>query len=1271
MKNQRKTLMRHKGFFAFSVGTLLLSACAPIFQQPIANVNQNLTTKIDHQTLADFNGAKWTLNDAVHDYLKTFSGLKTLSTNFVNLMIYYFYESLQHIGDNLSRNSIFVANQMLGEWTSQFSAINNQISNLENSAKEQTNQDEAAFLQRTWDRFGGSKERYKVLNSLVNLRNKFFDNLLATNYLNLEGNDYSDQARLTNNSDEWSKIKFENDKLNDPLAKVLADFQQFLFEDWYSFTNPIAVVKVNWKYASQDVTENGVPILETIYDKNTLSLLGTTLPEAANYEFPAFSQATNTKFKTFIEQLDQISNANTNVFNAVKNYSDQETTWQLVSLTDLATTEDASSQMLASILHLYQLNSKLKDTDNSIVGVNLLNKNDVDKNYLLNNFLLKKQTNNQSNQIDQKLAYGIKIDGANLFKANTEYYKNNLFSEFVYDIRDLQTDVNNNHWVLFKDKNGANALSIDGIAKLKTNTPDNDFNKQMLLWRGFLFKNNITLDDGVQFDLMQTLKDYLSQNFEAILLRYMITKFSTPDTSRVNGVLEASTRKDLRTPSASETNTNIFNGELVGRGNKFFNGTYNPFYKNSEFQNNNGNDKLVNLLKTASEVLKTHYFTNKLFSLRQKLFGDYEKFLGTDPRKVANTSNGHDFYSSFNNGLASKLPFTFSVDYSRANNTQHYGQFDVLEKYFHAQTDGSVHYAYYAHDKLKQVFEQYLASLKQYFATGFGTQFLYDSDAHRKAAQTFHFANQSKIQKNVLSIEPIDAILLEAIRKSGMDQKAFAKLVQQKALQAVVKRYYDYEQKQWVLTDNPVSEIFGADFKRQFMQNFHLSFSSREFIEQKVKLLYGGFDASANTAANYAKLLETIFYNNHYVNGIYGYDLLSDQLLADFKRFVTIDWLLSNQLDHLRNYLYHHLGPNNFAVFLWTNDGVQSSNHGTSSLSQNNNGDFQFSLDAQNLVKSPFINAKDFVEITNQNNVQNNWSFADIKLDANTSISAVGFKGLVKSDDQLEGLNSNVKDLVFNRFQSSLSSQDNRGVLYRWGSFDNLVHEVKSIRTFSQLTSIVDVLSAAFTNISFENVNRTTIQSPVANSVPITLSLKQRVNALLNILYGYEYFYRTDSLAIFEQTVDQIYHNPPTTPNQCHDTNNSRHCPFNDDKTGIINSDAFKQFMGSLRNGINNSPQPYAISLGENNLSSVAYIQQINSHDVANQENFLKYIKNISVDVLLQTLFKAAADVRVQEQAMFDLVNYNPNFLKPVVYDQILFDHLDLNIATVYAKKLN
>lgn len=1205
-----------------------------------------VVSKKDDQSLAYFNNQTYTLNNAIKDYLTTASGLKQMATDFTNLLIYYFYQSVPY--------TINHGNDSLNHWANQFSEqliaaqneVGDQISLINSQAQEIKDLLKSAeYQQKQWDQFGGNQQRYQIFNIATKLRSNFIDNLTKKNYLNWNGQENISTNDLADQS-QWQKIQFNNDQLLDPIAKVISQFQQFLFDDWYQYTHPVAVMDVQWNYAPADTKgKEGLPILETIYDKKLLSNYGVTLPSTANYQFPAFNAQTQEKFQNFWKNVDNNNNGSSPHQTLIHFTDEKEGYWQVYSLNDLGQKEKLSSQKTAAILQIYNSNL-LKN--NPISVVNPIKKEDVQKENILANFVTE---NNDGN------GKKIRVQGNKLFQAN-DHSMPNKNTKHVYDFR--QIEGKQKKWILYKDQKGAHALTIEGINNQNSKKKDHhDTNKEILLYFGMLHKNNITFKNQVNYNLFNELKNYLTKNLDAIILRYLINRQSTtPITSSNN---------------TNESNPNIFNANLINQAKSLFYGTYNPFLT-WDFAKTTDN-KLKNLLLTANNFLSASYFNNKLWQLREKLTKDYTEFLSHEPFE-----DQGQYYSNLNNGLASRLPDDIVYENNNGqkqpksvNPKENGGGFENLEKVFFPPatsnqkqaSDQPIATPNWEVESLKQCFEEYKKEVTNFFTTPYSTTFQFASPNLKKASKAVHFADEKAINHPQLLINPLTSLLLTSLKINGLsNDKNIAKLIQQKLLnQEVVKNYYDYENNDWKINNNNKLQIANDNLEEEFKNNFFLKYYGNEFINQKVKTFFWKEQKNGQqpkSKAAFVKLLEKIQKQKYFVNSTSGLDLVSEQMIADFQLFLTIDWLLKDNWTNFRDYLMDFIGYNNQAGFVWVNE-TKSHPLTANSFGKNGytaqNGEYQSNNNPNNQLFSPFFTNQNFQKVDNFNSDQNNWSFANIQ--NNQSNDTVGFKGLVKKEDATKLTNETIGKILFdNTYKKNGQAHNNlTGLLSSWESKNDLITYVQKIKTVSQLQDLVENLQTHLPKVDFQNVLRKTIKSPVSGSKEVVLSLAQRINALLNIINGFQIEYRTESEKVFNTTTKIIYDTVcSNTTQKCLDQTYNFDQIKNNDR--FLTNSWFQRFSGSLTNGITQSKTPYAIKQNNSSTTYVVYLQQINYGDLVNFTKFEQLLKTVSKDAILQTLFAAAKEEKQQKLALFSYLNSQKG-KKIIVYDQGLADALD------------
>lgn len=265
----------------------------------------------------------------------------------------------------------------------------------------------------------------------------------------------------------------------------------------------------------------------------------------------------------------------------------------------------------------------------------------------------------------------------------------------------------------------------------------------------------------------------------------------------------------------------------------------------------------------------------------------------------------------------------------------------------------------------------------------------------------------------------------------------------------------------------------------------------------------------------------------------------------------------------------------------------------------------------------------------------------------------------MKKEDATKLTNETIGKILFdNTYKKNGQAHNNlTGLLSSWESKNDLITYVQKIKTVSQLQDLVENLQTHLPKVDFQNVLRKTIKSPVSGSKEVVLSLAQRINALLNIINGFQIEYRTESEKVFNTTTKIIYDTVcSNTTQKCLDQTYNFDQVKNNDR--FLTNSWFQRFSGSLTNGITQSKTPYAIKQNNSSTTYVVYLQQINYGDLVNFTKFEQLLKKVSKDAILQTLFAAAKEEKQQKLALFSYLNSQKG-KKIIVYDQGLADALD------------
>ncbi|CCE66675.1 DUF3713 domain-containing protein [Candidatus Mycoplasma haematominutum] len=327
--------------------------------------------------------------------------------------------------------------------------------------------------------------------------------------------------------DNWSKIGFfptrvqSAENMWEKITLGKFEFINWVYKKWIEAKLPIYLWKVSWNYDTDAKEDN----LKEIYN---FAALGNHAPRSANYEFPAFSGKTLSKFKEFIKKIQQSSSSssgsaqngsttsstslNLQEYHIPNWYNDQNTSGEIMELFEafeIETPEMASA--LSYLVNKYS-QSTTSDTKDTVSTNNLINKMSLNSD------------NNYDNIIELFLENTDKQDKS--IEINSRIMKQNHISKFSYDVRETDSG-----WIFFRDSKGVHAIALDGHKSLKGAGSQNLTN-----WFNFrnlqtyiAMKTSMDHKDliSVKQDWFMMFAKFFKDNFNYLFSEYYIEKGST------------------------------------------------------------------------------------------------------------------------------------------------------------------------------------------------------------------------------------------------------------------------------------------------------------------------------------------------------------------------------------------------------------------------------------------------------------------------------------------------------------------------------------------------------------------------------------------------------------------------------------------------------------------------------------------------------------------------------------------------------------------------
>ncbi|MDQ0514341.1 hypothetical protein J2Z62_000779 [Mycoplasmoides fastidiosum] len=1177
-----------------------------------------------------------------------------------------------------------------------------------NSFSSSGDSDWQKLFQRQLNPFGGTKEGWKIHHVGPELNDRLVEAIFQKLFFSYQRKTSNGEVFFTNNALEneinnpsfYSNFVFtpSNDDLrigNEKYQKMFANFQAFVFNYWFDQERPFIGWNVEWKYGTSVINS-----LANIYNTNRLGENDVTLPTEPNYNFPSFdigdnstsvgTLATFNRWQTGVKGNSLINTQNgdinlQSVFNDGTNTSPELTSWKIYTKNDLARTEDG---YLSSAL-AHQYNKLFTGTNGLVNEIDLSNSNawtDEQMGDPLNVFL-DQVTDTKSTIINgtTPVKAGIKVNNAVLFNQNNTKFKDKNFSYPLRDIKTTSSSKTLSNWTLARTKTGISALAVDGTTRINEATSLADKLariKENILWRQALFSLNPRRNNRViNIDLLKVLKDYAKANFNDLIVAYA---------------------RALQTPETLKKLTNdtyFFTAEqnfLLNNNQQLFDLT---IALEDLKRTVNNQRTLVNFRNSLAQTVSG--LANKQFvKVNDKYYAPYANGLATplgfkrnlntttdDP--VFNPGSTADTTTFSNNGDYPEVTKFFSSDQIN-NQVADFKLNQILTKTNDAKTkmDAWVQTLTNSNDNLisnKDLFHLNSLEFNYLFQALLTTGPTGAGDGVGNYLKGAYLANEINFdyRKNSIDYNFGRTSLTTDFGKSATDLK---------------KSVLD-----------AVAEVFYSEVYLGVAQNIN---NGRDFIGgYKI-------DTSNSTSNVTSYTNKLISYWNQILYSFSNLgQSLGDQFMSRYVTFLyTLDWLLKDNYTNLLNYLQNQIGFNSYGAIVWAQEHTlnQAPNTGEATVTNNNthlksfDQDFKFVPNPNNVLSSPYFSYELAAptSVTTNNSLFNYVGAEAITTDKYTSDNTgqkkrlSGFYGLALQNESLpNAIPEVVKNSIFTNFAES--NPDGNKSIFDLGStqqvlsrgklfgsailndsaefdlqktLDYILDSVRNVKTFrafntvgQELANLFPKITASINSVISQNsVNQlepakgedeTVIPNQFVASQtlpPLRINLKQKIQAMINVLNGMEYNLDQTNNDTLKSSFDAIY-NQEFKPNE---------------SFALFNKNDLERFIGVLQN-----PQAassifpnlkYFIPTEVNARTGyVAYIVQINNEDVSNVDKFRAFIKQIGFDAFLKTVVNLAKVDRIQGLA-FDNFTIRPEFEKLVVRDERLVNLLGLNWASLY-----
>lgn len=450
------------------------------------------------------------------------------------------------------------SNKLLENWfgtisnSTLTSVYNKWVSDAEDSYKEEYDNYKNSkgsnwkilFQKEVLDPVGGTKEDYILNKVYENVKDKFIEIIFKNQYLSVKDSvngyvkvDANTKGLInkveningasgsgTKNNFAFSEVAIEKNSRTS-LDYGIADFLNFLMDDWVFNVFPLPISMSLWKNAANPNTSNLFSL--DYFGSDTIGTEG-------SYNFQYFTP--KSKNPTNLTTTDKFELLMTNL----KNGKYVDSTTGLINLpTDY--TEDSSTTMTIEFDKLYSgeisipfASAALYKLNNTVFGisdanVHIVNDSELSTDSIMKNFLVFSNQNNGN-------------DGVFNFPYDVTYqnpYSNTSTSVFLGEyqnatgIRDnLNLNGSLSNFILNRNSFGVHLISIDRISKIKEavgiSSPSQTITIEQYkkacteIRNTFMYRYAEDQVNGTsKYDIMSSLKTYLTDNFDKILFRYV------------------------------------------------------------------------------------------------------------------------------------------------------------------------------------------------------------------------------------------------------------------------------------------------------------------------------------------------------------------------------------------------------------------------------------------------------------------------------------------------------------------------------------------------------------------------------------------------------------------------------------------------------------------------------------------------------------------------------------------------------------------------------
>lgn len=556
--------------------------------------------------------------------LSSTDGRNSIVKTFVNKLLENWYQTIS----NSTLTALY--NKWLDEAETSYDDTYNDYKNSKG------NNWEIIFQKEVLDPVGGTKEDY-ILNQIYSkIKDKFIEMIFENNYLCVKNNDEYIKVEKNSknlvespeningkNAGEKNNFNFSANAIDKNSRTSLdfgvADFLDFLMDEWVFNEFPLPISMSLWKNAANPNTSN--LFSTTFFGSDTIGSEG-------SYNFQWFTPTS--KNPTTLTTTDKFKL----LMNGLQNgkYVDSET--GLINL-PVDYTEDSSTTMTIKFNELYSgdisipfSSAALYKLNNFVFGINDSNISSITSDSLVVDSIMENFLVYNQGEIGVNGAFGFPYE-VTFQNPNSGTTTSVFLGEYenavgVKDNLNFTDSTSIGNFILNRNSFGVHLISIDRISKMKeaigttsSNSITIDQYKKVCneIRNTFMYRYATDIVNSTNnYDIKTSLKTYLTDNFESIIFKYVSNFVNSNDY----------TTNNLFAP-AIVNNTAYLKNSAIKSTNKFgYNDTTNQDYINTLLSIDG--TELYDLINSAILLVKSEEVLTTSNNLKSKIYSNSSSY---------------------------------------------------------------------------------------------------------------------------------------------------------------------------------------------------------------------------------------------------------------------------------------------------------------------------------------------------------------------------------------------------------------------------------------------------------------------------------------------------------------------------------------------------------------------------------------------------------------------------------------------------------------------